>query len=214
METKWLKRELLLANEGQIEGLPSNPRFIRDEKFEKLKKSIEEDPEFMQVRPLAVFPFGGAYVIVGGNMRFRACEWDELPCVVLPEDTPVEKLKRFVIKDNAAFGQWDFDALANEWDAGDLAEWGVDVDCDAETAGNMEMAGSEGGTEKIALRIDESYNFLVLRFDTDIDWLYLQSLFPLEKRVYLTKKNGDVCHRKECHVVDGVEFIKTISHED
>lgn len=127
MEARLIKREELLTNDGQIEGLPRNPRFIRDEKFEKLQNSIKEDPEFMQVRPLVVYPCGDKYLIIGGNMRFRACRWDELPCVVLSPDTPIEKLKRFVIKDNAAFGQWDFDMLANEWDAGELADWGVDV---------------------------------------------------------------------------------------
>ena len=118
------------ANKGQIDGLPKNPRLIRDDKFNKLKKSIEEDIEMTALRELLVIENNGKYVIIGGNMRFRAMQdlgIKEAPCKVIPADTDVEKLKAYTIKDNAGFGEWDWDDLANEWGDEPLSDWGVDV---------------------------------------------------------------------------------------
>ena len=118
------------SNKGQIVGLPKNPRLIRDGKFEILKKSITDDPEMTALRELLVIEYGKKYVIIGGNMRFRAMQdlgIKEAPCKVIPADTDVEKLKAYIIKDNAAFGDWDWDDLANEWGDEPLSDWGVDV---------------------------------------------------------------------------------------
>ena len=118
------------ANRGQIVGLPKNPRVIRDAKFQILKKSIEEDPEMTALREILVVEYGDKYVIIGGNMRFRAMQdlgIKEAPCKVIPADTDVEKLKAYTIKDNAGFGEWDWDDLANEWGDEPLSDWGVDV---------------------------------------------------------------------------------------
>lgn len=120
----------LLPNDGQIEGLPKNPRYISDENFARLKKSIEDDPELLDFRRLGVFPFNGKYVVLDGNMRLKACEelgYKELPCYVFPVETPADKLRAYVIKDNISFGLNDWDALANEWNADELAEWGLDI---------------------------------------------------------------------------------------
>lgn len=118
------------SNKGQIEGLPKNPRLIRDGKFEILKKSIQDDPEMTALRELLVVEHNGKYVIIGGNMRFRAMQdlgIKEAPCKIIPADTDVEKLKAYTIKDNAGFGEWDWDDLANEWCDATLSDWGVDV---------------------------------------------------------------------------------------
>lgn len=128
--TKNIKISLIETNKGQIEGLPKNPRFIKDEKFKKLVKSIEENPEMLSLRELLVYPFNGKYVIIGGNMRFRAIKelgYKEVPCKVIPETATIEQLKAYTIKDNNGFGEWDFDLLANEWDVEDLDNWGVDL---------------------------------------------------------------------------------------
>lgn len=125
----------LELNNGQLEGLPKNPRYIRDDEYEKLKRSIEQSPEFLEARMLLVYPLpNGNYIVIAGNMRLRACKelgYEELPCYVFPQDTTVEKLREYTIKDNANFGNWDFDILANEsWsdDIDKLAEWGAPVD--------------------------------------------------------------------------------------
>lgn len=120
---------LLELNEGQLEGLPKNPRFIKDERYIALKKSIEDAPELLEARTLLVYPMGnGHYIVIGGNMRLRACRelgFKELPCYVFPEETSVEKLKEYTIKDNVAFGSTYWDSIANEWDADIVQDWGL-----------------------------------------------------------------------------------------
>lgn len=125
-----LKISDLLFNNGQIDGLPKNPRFIKDDKFKKLVKSIEENPEMLELRELLVYPYNDKYVVIGGNMRLRALKelgYKEVPCKVIPETASVEQLKAYTIKDNNGFGEWDFDLLSNEWDFADLEDWGVDL---------------------------------------------------------------------------------------
>lgn len=128
------KKNIKLAdiepNKGQIEGLPQNPRFIKDNRFKQLVKSIEDAPEMLDPRPLIVFPHEKKYVIIAGNMRFRACKelgYKELPCYVLPEETPAEKLREYAIKDNIGFGADDWDILMNEWDTDELKDWGMEL---------------------------------------------------------------------------------------
>ena len=117
-------------NEGQIEGLPANPRLIKDGRFKKLVKSIQDLPEMTEARDLLVYPHDGGYIVIGGNMRLRAYQelgWKEVPCCVLPDNMPADKLRAMVIQDNNPFGEDDWDMLANEWDAEELNEWGFDV---------------------------------------------------------------------------------------
>lgn len=129
-QSKLLPTKVLWPNTGQITGLPKNPRTIRDVKFEKLVKSIKEDPEMLQLREILVFPLAGEYVIIAGNMRFRACVeagLTEVPCKIIPPDTSIDKLKAIVIKDNIGYGDNSWDDLANEWDEQQLADWGMDL---------------------------------------------------------------------------------------
>ena len=91
-----IKLSKLVENRGQIEGLPANPRFIKDDKYAKLKKSIEDDPEMLELRELLVYPLGNKFVVIGGNMRLKALRElgaTECPCKVIPAETPVEKLR-------------------------------------------------------------------------------------------------------------------------
>lgn len=120
----------LEMNTGQIEGLPSNPRNITEAKMEKLKKDIQEYPEMLKLRGLLVYPHGDKYIICGGNMRYSAMQelgFTTAPCIVIPEETTAEQLKAYTILDNAPFGKWDWDMLANEWEAQQLTDWGVDL---------------------------------------------------------------------------------------
>lgn len=120
--------ELLQFNEGQIPGLPANPRQWTRDDVEKLARSLEETPELFEARPIIVIPYKGFYVVLGGNMRLAASRennYTDVPCYVLPETTPLEKQKEIVIKDNSSFGAWDYDSLGNEWDDLPLTDWGV-----------------------------------------------------------------------------------------
>ena len=129
--TSTISMALLELNTGQLEGLPANPRFIRDEKFEKLKKSLQDDPEMLGYRELLVYPLDDKkYIIIGGNMRYRAAKelgFTELPCKIIPKDVSVEKLKAYTIKDNNGYGDWDWNMLENEWDMELLTDCGLEL---------------------------------------------------------------------------------------
>ena len=110
---------------SEIRENPSNPRTISKDKFKKLVQSIKEFPEMLQARPIVVDPTN---TILGGNMRYKACVeagLDEVPVYVATWEEA--KNPRFIIQDNASYGEWDYDALANDWDATDLNEWGLDL---------------------------------------------------------------------------------------
>jgi hypothetical protein len=120
----------LEVNKGQIEGVPKNPRFIRDNKYKQLVESISNTPEMMKARPLIVHQQGEKYVVLAGNMRLRAMrelKWHECPCAITAEGTEAKKLREYAIKDNVSFGEDDMDLLANEWDLEELTEWGMDL---------------------------------------------------------------------------------------
>ena len=128
MEIKRIRLTDLELNRGQVAGLPSNPRQWGKGELEDLVKSIRETPELLEGRGLLVWPYEGKFIVLGGNMRFSALRQMnavDAPCVVYPEDTPIEKLREIIIKDNGAFGSWDYDMLANEWDDLPLSDWGV-----------------------------------------------------------------------------------------
>lgn len=124
-------------NEGQLEGISKNPRYLKESEHDKLKKSLTDSPEFLEYKPLMVYAMdNGNYVTICGNMRLRVAnelrldghsEFDTIPCVVLKADTPIEKIKEYAIKDNVQAGNWDWDELANgEWETDALQDWGVD----------------------------------------------------------------------------------------
>jgi hypothetical protein len=125
---EWLDTSLLDINEGQMEGLPKNPRSWTKGELNKLKKLLQETPELFEARPILAYDYDGRLLVLGGNMRLSAAKslgMAKVPVYVYPSSTPLEKLKEIVIKDNGAFGAWDWDMLANEWDALPLSEWGV-----------------------------------------------------------------------------------------
>lgn len=117
--------EVKVVNINNIKSNPSNPRVIKDDKFFKLVKSIEEFPEMSKARPIVV---NTDMIVLGGNMRLKAMKeagWKEAPIQIV--DWNEEKQKEFIIKDNVGFGEWDWDILANEWDNLKLEDWGLDT---------------------------------------------------------------------------------------
>lgn len=104
---------------------PNNLRLIKDDKFKKLVQSIKDFPEMLDIRPIVV---NQDMIILGGNMRYRACKEagiKEIPVIVT--NLSEEKQREFLIKDNTSGGEWDWDMIANEWDAEQLVEWGLDI---------------------------------------------------------------------------------------
>jgi ParB-like chromosome segregation protein Spo0J len=119
-----------LVKISEVKPNPKNPRIIKDGKFQKLVKSIQEFPDMLNKRPLVVFTdVDNKYVVLGGNMRLKALnelKYTEIPIIIADEWTEEQK-NEFLIKDNVGFGEWDWDQLANEWDAEKLDDWGLDI---------------------------------------------------------------------------------------
>ena len=167
---EYIKIDLLEPNEGQYSqidevtnkqiGLGHNPRWIRDKRYEALKKSITDDPEYLLYNPLEIFTLShikgkdGKYIVVGGNQRLQACKdlgFEEVPCVVFLPDTPFQKLRAYAIKSNEAYGQNDYDVLANgEWNTEELEEWGMELDYIAPGEGDQwdEINDPDAGGKK------------------------------------------------------------------
>jgi len=145
------------AKISQIKPNPKNPRFIRDEKFEKLKQSLTEFPDMLNKRPLVCFTDTDEKLIVlGGNMRLRAAKeigLKELP-VVLADDWTEEQKAEFLIKDNVGFGEWEWDDLANEWDEQQLKDWGLDLPPDWGVDDEVLEAEEDDYTEPDNMQVD------------------------------------------------------------
>lgn len=111
---------------SEIKSNPNNPRIIKDDKFKKLVKSIKEFPKMLEIRPIVV---NQDMIVLGGNMRLKASKEAGLKevFIVKADDLTEDEQKQFIIKDNVGFGEWDWDMLANEWEAEELEEWGLDV---------------------------------------------------------------------------------------
>ncbi len=125
-----------LIDRNKIKVNPNNPRIIKDHKFKKLVKSVEDLPQMLQMRPIIVDENN---IILGGNMRYQACVYAgivEVPVIKYTReehektktaDSYEETCKEIIIKDNIGFGEWDWDILGNEWDNVKLGQWGLDV---------------------------------------------------------------------------------------
>jgi ParB-like chromosome segregation protein Spo0J len=114
---------------NKLKPNPDNPRFIRDEKFKSLVKSLKDCPDLFEARPCICSDRTGELIIIGGNMRWRSAKelkWKEVPVIIMPGLTEAQE-KEIAIRDNGAWGEWDFDVLANSWGDLPLDDWGVDL---------------------------------------------------------------------------------------
>lgn len=111
---------------ADVKANPNNPRIIKDDKFKKLVKSIQDFPEMLKLRPIIV---NDHMVVLGGNMRLKACKEAGMKTIPIIKASLLteEKQKEFIVKDNVGYGEWDWDDLANNWDAEELEEWGLDI---------------------------------------------------------------------------------------
>jgi hypothetical protein len=124
---------------GEVKVNPNNPRLIKDDKFAKLVQSIKELPQMLEIRPIVV---NSDMVVLGGNMRLKACKeagLKEIP-IIIADNLTEDQQREFLIKDNVSGGEWDWNMIANEWDADQLNEWGLDV-------GGFDLDSNELGTE-------------------------------------------------------------------
>jgi ParB-like chromosome segregation protein Spo0J len=113
-------------NINEIKPNPNNPRIIKDNKFKQLVKSIQDFPQMLELRPIVIDENN---MVLGGNMRLKACieaGLTDVP-VIHANNLSEDKKKEFIVKDNVGYGEWDWDDLANNWDAEELTQWGLDI---------------------------------------------------------------------------------------
>lgn len=201
--------ELLDFNKGQIDGLPKNPRFFRDYRYEAMKKSISDSPEMLELRELIVYPHEGRYVVVCGNLRMRACRelgYEELPCKVLPECTPARKLREYSAKDNVSFGENDMDVMKNEWDQSELQDWGVEFAPEKTKDAfreRFESMTDETAVYPLVPKYDEKHELFIIISSSEVDSNWLREVLDMQHMK--SYKTGKI---SKSNVVD----IKDVRH--
>jgi len=190
---------------GTISENPDNPRIIKGDKFNKLVKSIEDFPEMLKIRPIVV---NSDNVILGGNMRYKASIKAGLKEVhiIRAEGLTEEQQKEFIAKDNVGFGEWDWDALANEWDLEKLDEWGLEV------PSIEDFTGVEEQEIEFSEYLDEAHNYVVLLFDSEVDWLSARTHFELTS-VHSKRANGKPWSKGIGRVINGADYLNKITDE-
>jgi len=161
---------------GLVKSNPDNPRLIKDDKFKKLVKSLQEFPEMANVRPIVV---NGDMVVLGGNMRLKAMQeagWKDVPIEVV--DWSEEKQREFIIKDNVGFGEWDWSLIANEWDAEQVAEWGLDVPIFDEEIDKLKDGEEIELPQSVQLEPPKEY-ILIMAEPNSVEWEDLKQTLKL-----------------------------------
>lgn len=201
---------LLDFNKGQLMGLPKNPRFFRDYRFEAMKKSIQDSPEMLELRELIIFPYNdGRYIVVCGNLRLRACKelgYKELPCKVLPSDIPVKKLREYATKDNVNFGENDMDAMENEWNKSELQEWGIEFNPEKkedEFKERFDTITDDTAIYPLIPKYDEKHELFIITSSNEVDSNWLRE--RLDMQHMKSYKTGKI---SKSNVVD----IKDVRH--
>ena len=158
---------------SEVKLNPNNPRLIKDDKFKKLVQSIKDFPEMLNIRPIVV---NQDMIILGGNMRYKACKeagLKEIPVIIT--DLSEDKQREFLIKDNTSGGEWDWEVLANEWDSEELEAWGLDLP-ELKAVDDSE----EGDEIKIpkSLQVIPKKEYILIMADEDSEeWQELQQIF-------------------------------------
>lgn len=163
------------VNLSEIKSNPNNPRIIKDDKFHKLVESIKTFPRMLEIRPIVV---NKDMVVLGGNMRLRACKEAGLKKVpvIFADDLSEEQQREFIIKDNVGFGEWDWAMLANEWDYKELDDWGLTLPNFDDTLTNNNDYEGKDQNSKLDKFMDAEFKRMFLVFDNDtfdkvIEWL-------------------------------------------
>lgn len=212
VEVREIPIGMLSENTGQIPDVPRNPRKITKEKFEDLCESIRKSPEMKVLDEIRVYPFNGRFVVISGNHRYKAYKklgWENVLCKILPEDTPKEKLREYVMKENMHYAENDKGMLST-WNLKELADWRVPMSIKMKKQKEMPEV-------EFTQVLDESHNYIVLYFDNDVDWLQAQTLFNIKPvRLLSTKRGESNINGKKVgvgRVLRGVEVINRLLKE-
>tara|TARA_R110002096_G_scaffold128867_1_gene277429 strand:+ start:80 stop:685 length:606 start_codon:yes stop_codon:yes gene_type:complete len=172
----------------KVKGNANNPRIIKDHKFKKLVKSIQEFPEMLKLRPIIV---DEDMIILGGNMRWKASKEAGLKevWIEVAEGLTEEQKQEFIVKDNVGFGEWEWDILGNEWDSTKLEDWGLDVWQNLDDTINKINSMEEWVGMPDFEAKDNPYK-LIINFETQEDRDEFHKLHPIEIQTKLTKESN------------------------
>lgn len=195
----------------ELKSHEENPRIIKDKKYKELRKSIQDFGEMLDIREIVIDENN---VVLGGNMRLKVLQELNIAEVSVKKVLGLsEQQKReFVIKDNVNFGEWNWDDLANEWNAEQLNEWGLDVPFSDEEVKEMTLPDNMQTKNVFATELDDESNYVVLKFDKDIDWLQAKTLFGIKTET-ARRANGKEWSKGIGRVLNGVEVINKIKNE-
>jgi ParB-like chromosome segregation protein Spo0J len=175
---------------SEVKLNPNNPRLIKDDKFKKLVQSIKDFPEMLNIRPIVV---NKDMIILGGNMRFKACKeagLKEIPIIIT--DLSQDKQREFLIKDNTSGGDWDWELITNEWDTEQLDNWGLDIPIfGVDNMTNNEDYEGLDQLSKLDKFLDAELKRLFLVYDNET-FLNVVSWFEKKQKEFDLENNSDV----------------------
>ncbi len=188
---------------GSVKVNPNNPRIIKDDKFKKLVQSIIDFPEMLDIRPIVV---NKEMIVLGGNMRLKACieaGFKEIPIIVAENLSPTQE-NEFLIKDNVSGGEWDWDALANEWNEDDLENWGLDIPVD-EKIDEIEDGETLEFEQSVQLIPPKEY-ILIMTNPNSEDWEEVKQMLQLK----MVRRGG----YKEGSAFDAISIERVLNWDD
>jgi ParB-like chromosome segregation protein Spo0J len=194
---------------GIVKSNPNNPRVIKDDKFKKLVQSVKDFPQMLDIRPIVV---NDDMIVLGGNMRLKACIEAGLKevSIIKASDLTPEQQNEFIIKDNVGFGEWDWDILANEWDDEKLVEWGLDLPL------GQQIDNLEDGEEILleqAIQLKPKREYVVIMCDEEnSDWDELKQVLelPMVKRGGFTKDKTNKGFIDTQRVINAKDIINAL----
>lgn len=207
--TKNISIKLLDFNKGQLAGLPKNPRFFRDYRSKPMKKKYFRLSWDAWSPWTYRFSTEGRYIVVCGNLRLRACKdlgYKELPCKVLPDDTPVAKLREYATKDNVSFGENDMDIMENEWDKAELQDWGIEFAPEKEKdefKDRFNAISDDNALYPLIPKYDEKHELFIIISGNEVDSNWLRE--RLDMQHMKSYKTGKI---SKSNVID----IKDVRH--
>jgi hypothetical protein len=162
---------------SEIHANKNNPRIIKDDKFRKLVKSIQDFPQMLEIRPIVVDEDN---IVLGGNMRLKACKEAGLKevYIVKADNLTEEQKHEFIVKDNVGFGEWDWDSLANEWDVEKLEEWGLEIPLN-DKIDQLEEGEEIELPQSVQLEPPKEY-ILIMAEPNSVDWEEIKQIFQLK----------------------------------
>jgi hypothetical protein len=194
---------------SEVKLNPNNPRLIKDDNFKKLVQSIKDFPEMLDIRPIVV---NADMVILGGNMRFKACKeagLKEVP-IIIADNLTEEQQREFLIKDNVSGGEWDFEMLENEWDTEKLMDWGLDLPLDTQID-KLEDGEEILLEQAIQLRPKREY-VVIMCNEENTDWDELKEILnlPTVKRGGFTKDKTNKGFIDTQRVINAKDIINAL----